>query len=573
MIASSAGQSPSSPPADQLSDVDKTSQDNLAPTATDIISLTDMVAPVVTDAQSILESPAAVAAIPGLATASLASDDSAAGIAFTRAAGNGDSGIAPALAESILRDVPARRGPRTIWGQDPVNLHTRYWASYGVQVVRQGEPSQIIRSAELFLLIDPRSLVTFRLSDVIEVLNWINPQVLFLRLHDTRERGYREKIVTDANDQFVRCQRLYDASEDLRLARVVLTSDREVAQLWQSAPDPLSGWRRLRRFTPRHDRSTRSVEGHVYDRSMDREVAYYLRELMLIWHRPDTTVERAKAHDLDVWKDSAANVEPGAKFIGPVWVGAGRTVSAGSTVIGPAIVWDSPEARPQSSDIQWLMIEPREIPEDPSVRVNTPLDRALKRLFDLAFALFALTITAPLYPIICLSIWLEDGRPFFFAHRRQTLGGREFPCIKFRSMRKDAEKMKAQLRQQNQADGPQFFMEKDPRLTRVGRVVRKYNLDELPQFLNVLAGHMSIVGPRPSPHSENQFCPAWREARLSVRPGITGLWQISRTRRSGSDFQEWIKYDIEYVEKRTWKLDMLIIWKTVSQILRKASRS
>jgi len=140
-------------------------------------------------------------------------------------------------------------------------------------------------------------------------------------------------------------------------------------------------------------------------------------------------------------------------------------------------------------------------------------------------------------------------------------------------MRKDAEKMKAQLRALNQADGPQFFIENDPRLTRVGRFLRKYNLDELPQLLNVLVGHMSVVGPRPSPHSENQFCPAWREARLSVRPGITGLWQIKRTRRRGSDFQEWIKYDIEYVEKRTWWLDLVIIWKTFSMIFFKVSRS
>jgi lipopolysaccharide/colanic/teichoic acid biosynthesis glycosyltransferase len=83
---------------------------------------------------------------------------------------------------------------------------------------------------------------------------------------------------------------------------------------------------------------------------------------------------------------------------------------------------------------------------------------------------------------------------------------------------------------------------------------------------------MSVVGPRPSPYSENQYCPPWREARLSVRPGITGLWQIRRTRRAGSDFQEWIKYDIEYVEKRSWWLDVVILWKTFTLILRKGMR-
>jgi lipopolysaccharide/colanic/teichoic acid biosynthesis glycosyltransferase len=201
------------------------------------------------------------------------------------------------------------------------------------------------------------------------------------------------------------------------------------------------------------------------------------------------------------------------------------------------------------------------------------LSRAAKRLFDIVASLFAITVSLPLYPLAALAIWLEDGRPIFFTHRRETLGGREFPCIKFRSMRKDAEKLKAGLKAANQADGPQFFIEEDPRLTRVGRVLRKYHLDEWPQFFNVLVGDMSIVGPRPSPRSENQYCPAWREARLSVRPGITGLWQTRRTRAAGSDFQEWIKYDIEYVETRSWRLDLVIILRTISQILRRVSRS
>ena len=197
----------------------------------------------------------------------------------------------------------------------------------------------------------------------------------------------------------------------------------------------------------------------------------------------------------------------------------------------------------------------------------------MKLAFDYVVSFFGVVATLPLYPFIMLAIWLEDGRPFFFAHRRETIGGRVFPCIKFRSMRKDAEKMKAALRASNQADGPQFFIENDPRLTRVGRFLRRYNLDELPQLLNVLAGHMSLVGPRPSPHSENQYCPGWREARLSVRPGITGLWQVKRTRRRGADFQEWIKYDLEYVEKRSFWLDLVIIWKTFAMVFFKVSRS
>jgi lipopolysaccharide/colanic/teichoic acid biosynthesis glycosyltransferase len=186
-----------------------------------------------------------------------------------------------------------------------------------------------------------------------------------------------------------------------------------------------------------------------------------------------------------------------------------------------------------------------------------------QRIFDIAFASLVLLLTLPIYPLIMLAIWLEDGRPFFFGHLRETVGGREFRCLKFRTMRKDADSMKAQLASGNQSDGPQFFIENDPRVTRVGRLLRKTNLDELPQFINVLRGEMSVVGPRPSPRKENQFCPAWREARLSVRPGITGLWQVSRTRRQGLDFQEWIRFDVEYVEHASWRLDLIIILKTL----------
>jgi lipopolysaccharide/colanic/teichoic acid biosynthesis glycosyltransferase len=483
---------------------------------------------------------------------------------------------------------------RTIWGLDPVQLHSRYWASLGVQVVRQGEPSEIVKHAELYLLTDPGSLTLFKLALLMDSLNWVRPQVLFVRLHDDRERGYRENAVTDDYGNFIRFQRLYDASRTL--TRVVMTPDREVAQLWQSAPDPLAGWRRLRRFSKRTQRATQTIAGSVYDRSDSREVAWFVHDLVQAWKRPDSTVLRARqvtdgAFDrfdkltagkltagklragAPVWRDAQARIHPDVKFIGPVWVGAGREVEAGATVIGPAVIWDDPKRRPVNDAIQWLQIEPKEPPPEPSLKDVTVLDRAVKRGFDIVCALFGLWVSLPLYPFIMLAIWLEDGRPFFFGHTRESRGAKEFPCWKFRSMRKDAEKMKAGLKKLNQADGPQFFIENDPRLTRVGKFLRKYNLDELPQLWNVLVGDMSMVGPRPSPYGENQFCPAWREARLSVRPGITGLWQVKRTRRTGSDFQEWIKYDIEYVERNTVWFDIYIIYSTIAAILGKISRS
>ena len=166
--------------------------------------------------------------------------------------------------------------PRTIWGLDPLQLHTRFWAAHGVQVVRQGEPSQIVKHAELFLLTDPRSLVIFKLAPVMDVLNWIEPQVLFIRLHDTRERGYREKVITDNGDRFLRFQRLYESAN--RLARVVLTPEREVAQLWQSASDPLTGWRRLRKQRD----AGREHHGGEYERPSHLPTMW-VRSLLFSW--------------------------------------------------------------------------------------------------------------------------------------------------------------------------------------------------------------------------------------------------------------------------------------------------
>jgi lipopolysaccharide/colanic/teichoic acid biosynthesis glycosyltransferase len=168
----------------------------------------------------------------------------------------------------------------------------------------------------------------------------------------------------------------------------------------------------------------------------------------------------------------------------------------------------------------------------------------------------------PVMFLIGLLILLEDGRPVFFGHWRQGRGGRLFTCWKFRSMIRNAEQVAHELEQYNSCDGPQVFIQDDPRVTRMGRILRPSHLDELPQLWNVLVGQMSLVGPRPSPDGENQFCPAWRDIRLSVRPGITGLWQLNRRREPGEDFQEWIRYDIRYVRRAGLRMDFKILVKT-----------
>ena len=461
---------------------------------------------------------------------------------------------------------------QTIWGLDPIQLHAHYWASLGVQVVRQNEPSQIVPHAELFLLCEPRTLPMFRLSKLIKTLEWVRPQLLTLRLHDTRERAYLERAISDDNDRFIKFERVYDASGTL--SRVMLTPDRELAELYMAAPDPITAYRRLKRFVPREDRVTTSVDGKNFDRTRDEEIAAFLSDLVSEWKQPDSTINRARHFDTNgVWSDPDARIAPGARLVGNVWIGAGRQVKAGDVLVGPAVIWDDPAHRPQTQNIDWMMIEPSQPPQD--VQVNAAHTRPLltaKFIIDMVLASVGLLCSLVLFPFIMLAIWIEDGRPFFFGHLRESIGGREFRCWKFRSMRNGAEKMKDVIAKMNMVDGPQVYIKDDPRITRVGKFLRKYNLDELPQFWNVLRGDMSMVGPRPSPRKENQFCPAWREARLSVRPGITGLWQIRRTRNKGSDFQEWIKYDIEYVENMNLWLDFKIMYKTLEQVVHKGTR-
>jgi lipopolysaccharide/colanic/teichoic acid biosynthesis glycosyltransferase len=194
--------------------------------------------------------------------------------------------------------------------------------------------------------------------------------------------------------------------------------------------------------------------------------------------------------------------------------------------------------------------------------------RFFKRIVDIAVAGITILLFVPFFLVIAVAIKLSSSGPLFFKDKRQGLHGKEFNCIKFRTMIVGADDMQDKMRALNQVDGPQFKIDDDPRVNNVGRFMRATYIDEVPQFINVLLGQMSVVGPRPSPESENESCPFWRYARLSVRPGITGLWQVFGTREPLKDFQEWIHYDVKYVEKLSLKLDLWICYKTVRKMIK-----
>lgn len=185
---------------------------------------------------------------------------------------------------------------------------------------------------------------------------------------------------------------------------------------------------------------------------------------------------------------------------------------------------------------------------------------SLKRLLDIALSLLGIVATLPLWVLIAVAITIDSPGPVFFVQQRVGQYGRRFRFLKFRSMTADAESRLEGLRGSNEASGPVFKIRKDPRITRVGRVLRRTSLDELPQLINVLRGEMSLVGPRPSLPREVAEYRSEDRVRLQVKPGLTCLWVLRG--RSDCDFNRWMEYDREYIRRFSLRLDLLIIVRT-----------
>jgi len=190
----------------------------------------------------------------------------------------------------------------------------------------------------------------------------------------------------------------------------------------------------------------------------------------------------------------------------------------------------------------------------------------VKYTVDRAMALFITLLALPLMVAIAIAVKVDSRGPVFFRQTRVGQGGREFDVYKFRSMVVDADRMLDHLAQHNETDGLMFKMRRDPRVTRVGRFLRKWSLDELPQLFNVLLGHMSLVGPRPPLPSEVAQYSGDVRRRLLVKPGMTGLWQVSG--RSDLSWEDGIRLDLYYVENWSLAADLSILWKTAGAVLK-----
>jgi exopolysaccharide biosynthesis polyprenyl glycosylphosphotransferase len=194
------------------------------------------------------------------------------------------------------------------------------------------------------------------------------------------------------------------------------------------------------------------------------------------------------------------------------------------------------------------------------------VDFAIKRTFDFVGASLLLLILSPVFVLVSLAIKATSRGPVLYRSRRPGIGGRSFDCVKFRTMVEGADDLQDELEPSNEVGGALFKMRTDPRVTPVGRFLRRWSLDELPQLLNVVRGEMSLVGPRPLPQRDYARLEDWHRKRYLVLPGMTGLWQVSG--RSELDFDELVRLDFLYLEHWSVFLDLSILLKTVPAVIR-----
>jgi exopolysaccharide biosynthesis polyprenyl glycosylphosphotransferase len=231
----------------------------------------------------------------------------------------------------------------------------------------------------------------------------------------------------------------------------------------------------------------------------------------------------------------------------------GVTFSMDANFLGLSI------ARADVNDLGgWSVLSFSSVPSDGTALL-------VKRGVDVALGLLGLVVLSPLMLLTAVLIKLEDGGPVLFVQERSGLYGRTFPMFKFRSMVVDAEAKKAELEAHNEMGGPVFKMKRDPRITRIGAFIRRKSIDELPQIWNVLRGEMSIVGPRPPLPAEVARYERWQMRRLSMKPGLTCIWQV--TGRNQVDFDSWMRLDLEYIDNWSLFLDLKLILKTFPVVL------
>ncbi|HAG50823.1 MAG TPA: hypothetical protein DCL42_05745 [Deltaproteobacteria bacterium] len=319
-----------------------------------------------------------------------------------------------------------------------------------------------------------------------------------------------------------------------------------------------------------------------------------------------------------VWAGSNLSISPDAYILGPTIIGNNCRIGANAQIIGPTVIGDNCVIGKMAKLRESILWNDVKVGEDSNIRYcvaghglilagdllsnKVLIDRlkpedinliprkykidsvaeqgalhigsarhlifsGLKRFMDIMVSTAMFILLSPLLLITALAIKMDSDGSVIFKQQRCGRGGKDFEMLKFRTMVNNAEGMQHILSAKKDVDGPMFKLQNDPRVTRVGSVLRKTSLDELPQLMNVLKGEMSLVGPRPLAMNEMKFSPSWRGIRLKVKPGITGLWQVQG--RSEASFHDWIRYDVYYVKNQSLWLDIKILLRTIAVVFRK----
>ena len=403
--------------------------------------------------------------------------------------------------------------------------------------------------------------------------------------------GTTERLVFDGEGRVVRIQRYYErvtwsfaagvACSLVPVASLQGTRDLHVASLNELRASLASSgvpshdfFTQVEAFDLRRETGFLSLTERVLQPSLGRSGEPVLARSAVVH-------ETALLHGAVVVAEDAV-VEARVVVVGPTVVGRGCRIGTGS-VLAQSVVAPGTQVPPEAVARQRVVTEAQvamgvltddasgrgeHLAPAPALEVVDPTNPFepflfLKAPVERVVALLSLALLSPLLAVIAAAVRLTSRGPAFYGDVREGRDAKEFRCWKFRTMYADAAALQRELAEDNEVDGPQFKMRSDPRVTPVGHWLRRLNLDELPQLVNVARGEMSFVGPRPSPFRENQICVPWRDARLSVAPGITGLWQICRDRSVTADFHQWIHYDLLYVRHASPWLDFKILLATV----------
>ena len=397
---------------------------------------------------------------------------------------------------------------------------------------------------------------------------------------DENPGGTTERVQLDSAGRVRRIQRYYD-SHTWAFTRGIACSIVPAAALLAADCSDFTDLRELR-----HELMLRGVPSRDVPLTPG---ALDLENPRALLHLSERCLQVAGPANGSAVVAPTANVDPSAQLIGSVFVHDDVLIAAGARVIGPTVIGRGARVGVRAVVAQCLVapgarvaagsthrhsvlagttsigadfdhgdeaITVDHMPVDAGVHAKPSIYPRVKAILEPILGVLVLILLLPLLLLIALLVKLESRGPVFYGDIRETVGGRTFRCWKFRTMCVGAHAKQRELLTTNQVDGPQFKMDRDPRITRVGAWLRRVSLDELPQIFNIIVGDMSFIGPRPSPFRENQICIPWREARLSVRPGISGLWQVCRAERTAGDFHQWIHYDLLYVRNVSPMVDL-----------------